>query len=134
MPVPSEGCSVPPLSVPWLAAVLPTLAATELEMLPLSWLFAVLWRTEGESGVKGECAKYRDTAHKEAKGYSLYGINADSCKLDADGNPEEEQPEWPSEHAGAAAIAGCCITSSGAHGVGALLCVARLLRCERRRL
>lgn len=63
----------------------------------------MLWRTEGESGVKGKCAKYRDAAHQEAKGYSLYGINAPQCKAGANGAPMEQQPEWPSEKGGAAA-------------------------------
>ena len=66
----------------------------------VSRAIAVLWRTEGESGVEGECAKYRDTARKEAQGYSLYGVNAPACKPGPDGKPAEQQPDWPSEWAG----------------------------------
>lgn len=79
---------------------------------PTPWLAAVLWRTEGESGVTGECAKYRDTAHKEAQGYSLYGVNAPACKPGPDGKPAEEQPDWPSECAGLGA--GCCAGDAAA--------------------
>ena len=79
---------------------------------PTPWLAAVLWRTEGESGVTGECAKYRDTAHKEAQGYSLYGVNAPACKPGPDGKPAEEQPDWPSECAGRKA--GCCAGDAAA--------------------
>ncbi|KAL4452545.1 hypothetical protein ABPG75_008207 [Micractinium tetrahymenae] len=53
-----------------------------------------LWRTEGESGVGGECAKHRDAALAEAGGYQLYGVNAPLCVLRPDGTPQEPQPDW----------------------------------------
>jgi hypothetical protein len=53
---------------------------------------AVLWRTDGESGVDGECATFRDAALKEMGGYDQYGMSAPKCLLGADGQPLREQP------------------------------------------
>ena len=50
--------------------------------------------------MEGECAKYRDTARKEAQGYSLYGINAPECVRGPNGRPAEQQSDWASECAG----------------------------------
>jgi serine carboxypeptidase-like clade 2 len=52
----------------------------------------VLWRTDGESGVDGECATFRDAALKEMGGYDQYGMSAPKCLLGADGQPLREQP------------------------------------------
>lgn len=56
----------------------------------------MLWRTEGESGVEGECAEMRAVAQNETAGYYIYGTNAPLCVPGPDGEPLEQQPKPPS--------------------------------------